>query len=118
MAKKEIDIQNEVRTFLRAYSWKVERMACNAFMKGIPDLYAVHRTHGKKWVEIKKPKRYVFTDAQLIKFPEFEEFNDPIWILNAATKEEYDKLFEPQNWRSYLKPKDFIRMERLRGRTI
>jgi hypothetical protein len=113
MPKSEAKIQNEIRWFLQAYGWKVERMHGNAFQKGIPDLYVVHPKHGKKWVEIKKPKGYKFTNEQLRNFPEFEKFNDPIWIMVAATKQEYEKLFGPPNWRSYLKPRDLKLMEAL-----
>lgn len=113
MARKEILIQNEIRDFLRAYGWKVERMHGNAFQKGIADLYAVHPTHGKRWIEVKPPTGYSFTNAQLLNFPDFELYNDPIWILNAGTIEEYKKLFEPPNWRSYLKPRHLKKMKTL-----
>ena len=111
--RRESVIQNEIRLFLKAYGWKVERMHGNAYQKGIPDLYAVHPRHGKKWVEVKKPKGYAFTNEQLKNFPDFERYNDPIWILVAGTKEEYDKLFAPPNWRDYLKPRDRKKMESL-----
>ncbi len=113
MARKEILIQNEIRDFLIAYGWKVKRMHGNAYQKGIPDLYAVHITHGKRWVEVKKPKGYDLTDDQLIDFPDFEAHGDGIWILNAGTVEEYKKLFEPPNWRSYLKPRHLKKMKLL-----
>lgn len=109
--KKEIDIQNDIRAFLFAYGWKVKRMHGNAFQKGIPDLYAVHPEHGKRWIEVKPKKGYSFTNDQLRDFPDFERHNDPIWILNAGTKEEYHKLFEPPNWRSYLKERHLKKMK-------
>jgi hypothetical protein len=70
---------------------------------GIPDLYAYHIKHGSRWIEIKRPNMSVtFTNAQLIKFPEFASKGIGIWVLTAATDEEYFKLFKPANWHTYL----------------
>ena len=114
MMKLEKMIQDEIREFLWVYGWKVERMHGNAFQKGIPDLYATHAMHGPRWIEVKPPTGYSFTNSQLKNFPEFERHGDKIWILCAGTKEEYDKLFKPPNWRQYLKPRHIKLMRELR----
>ena len=100
----EYHIQAEIIRFLRARDWHVERLIGGAFQMGLPDLIAFHRKWGFRFVEVKNAKRYSFTTAQKIKFPILESFKVGIWILVAATQEEYDKLFSPPNWRSYWKP--------------
>lgn len=97
-------IQNDLRTFLQCRQWRVERMIGNALQNGIPDLYAFHRRHGPRWIDVKAPGKYDFTKAQKRKWPIWADFNNPIWILTAATQAEYDKLFKPANWADYWKP--------------
>jgi len=43
-----------------------------------------------------------FTKAQLRDFPKFNNISGGVWVLTAATEEEYQKLFEPANWWLYL----------------
>lgn len=99
----EFFIQRDLITFLKARGWHVERMIGNAFQHGIPDLFLAHPKWGQRWVDVKQPKHYSFTKAQKIKWPVWEAFNIGIWILTAATESEYDKLFAPPNWRSFIK---------------
>jgi hypothetical protein len=97
-------IQQDLIEYLQARSWHVERLVGNAFQTGIPDLYVFHRKWGERWIDVKQPKHYSFTKAQKRKWPEWERAGIGIWILTAATQEEYDKLFGPPNWRQYWKP--------------
>ena len=76
----------------------------NAFQRGIPDLYLFKRDIGHRWVDVKQPKKYSFTKAQRIKWPTWDRAGLGIWILNASTQSEYDKLFKPANWLDYWKP--------------
>jgi hypothetical protein len=46
-----------------------------------------------------------YTKAQCQKWPIWDDFGIGIWIITAATEEEYDKLFKPPNWRDYWKPR-------------
>jgi hypothetical protein len=78
-------------------------MIGNAFQLGIPDLYCHHRKWGARWIDVKNSERYSFTKAQRLKWPVWERFNCGIWILTDATQAEYNKLFEPPNWRQYWK---------------
>ena len=62
-----------------------------------------HKKWGSRWIDCKQPKHYSFTRAQKQKWPLWESFRIGIWILTAGTQEEYDKLFQLPNWRSYWK---------------
>ncbi len=72
------------------------------YASGWPDLWAGHLKYGIRWIEIKMPKDYAFTPAQLDDFPKFSAVGVGIWVLNAATETEYEKLFKPPNWHMYL----------------
>lgn len=97
-------IQDELKTFLRARQWHVEQTHGNLFQTGFPDLFVAHRKWGTRWIDCKNPASYKFTGAQREKWPVWEAFGIGIWIIIAASQEEYDKLFGPPNWRDYWKP--------------
>lgn len=99
----EWHIQQALIEYLTNRGWHVEVMHGNAFQQGIPDLYLWRRDWGFRWVDVKNPKKYSFTKAQRGKWPLWDSLGIPIWILVAATQEEYDKLFGPPNWRDYWK---------------
>ena len=40
---------------------------------------------------------------QRLKWPEWECAGIPIWILTAATQDQYDLLFKSPNWREFWK---------------
>jgi hypothetical protein len=102
--KLEVDIQREIVEFLRARTWHVERMSADAFQNGIPDLFCYHRRWGMRWVEVKRPEGYSFTQRQKQRFPQWEKAGIGIWILTAATQEQYDLLFKAPNWRDFWRP--------------
>lgn len=77
----------------------------NLFQQGFPDLYIVHVDHGQRWIDVKNPVSYTFTKAQRRKWPIWKKHGIGIWILVAPTEEEYDKLWQPPNWRDYWKNK-------------
>ena len=107
----EAKIQDAFIAFLEARGWHCERMigvsgaSQRGQQVGIPDIYIMHPKYGQRWVDLKNPGKYEFTRAQRYKWPIWEEFGCPIWIIVAATEEEYDKLFGPPNWRQYWKAK-------------
>ena len=72
------------------------------YQSGLPDLYAYHLLNGTRWIEVKIKDKYKFTPAQMATFPDFSAKGVGIWILTAATEAEYDKLFRPANWHTYL----------------
>ena len=101
---QEWHIQQALIAYLKVRGWHVERMIGNAFQMGVPDLFIAHPKWGQRWIDVKRPeKNYSFTKAQKLKWPVWEAFGIGIWILTAATQEEYDKLFAPPNWRAYWK---------------
>lgn len=74
----------------------------NMYQSGFPDLYATHSEYGPRWIEVKNPSAYSFTRAQMEHFPKLVANGTRIWILSAATEEEYAKLFKECNWYHYL----------------
>jgi hypothetical protein len=98
-------IRRDFKLYLEAEGWHVEVFACNAFQHGIPDLYAFHKKWGERWIDLKNPKKYCYTRDQKAKWPVWESAGIGIWIIVAATADEYDKLFQPPNWRKYEKKK-------------
>ena len=68
------------------------------FQHGIPDLFAAHRKYGQKWIEVKNPLKFSFTDRQQENFPLMEAAGVGIWILFSDSDEELGKLFKPANW--------------------
>lgn len=97
----EAVIQDALIDFLRVKGWHVMSTHGNIYQRGFPDLYCVHYRHKQRWIEVKNPSKYEFTPAQLDNFPIISRVVG-IWILTAATEEEYSKLFQPQNWYTYL----------------
>ena len=102
--KLELHIQRDLVKFLKARGWHVERMLADSYQNGIPDLYCFHKQQGHRWVEVKRPVAYSFTIRQRQKFPAWEEAGIGIWILTAATEEQYRLLAGPPNWRDFWKP--------------
>ncbi len=104
----EARIQKALIKFLAVRGWTVMVTHGNMYQQGFPDLYIMHPLFGTKWVEVKNPGKYRFTAAQLKFFPYIARAgarHDPIvgiWILTAATKAEYEKLFGPPNWYLYV----------------
>ena len=99
-------IREDLEVFLTARQWMVEKTHGNLYQQGFPDLYIAHRKYGERWIDVKQPGgKYTFTNAQKQKWPVWESYRIGIWILTAATQEEYDKLFQPPNWRAYWKKK-------------
>lgn len=96
-------IQADLIEYLRARGWLVERMIGNAYQVGIPDLYLFHHKHQQRWVDVKRPVGWALTKAQKIKWPFWEKSGVGIWILTEATQAAYDKLFQPPNWRQYVR---------------
>ena len=100
----ELEIQRKLVTFLKWRGWHVERLLADSFQNGFPDLYCYHKKWGQRWVEVKRPNDDSFTKSQRQRFPVWEAAGIGIWILTAATQDQYDLLFKPPNWRDFWKP--------------
>lgn len=98
----EAEIQEAIIAFLKLRGWFVKETHGNMFQSGFPDLFATHAKYGSRWIEVKNPGKYSFTNAQLVDFPLFCMNGTGIWILTAANEAEYKKLFQPYNWHFYL----------------
>ena len=99
----EHKIAKQCDEMLRARGWLVERTHGSAFQRGLPDRFIWRRNAGFRWVDYKDASRYEYTVAQREKWPTWERYGLGVWILTAATQTEYDKLFEPPNFRHYWK---------------
>jgi hypothetical protein len=95
-------IQEAIISYLRVREWFVKSTHGNMYQSGFPDLCAWHHKYGQRWIEVKNPGHYQFTAAQLRDFPLICANGGEIWIMVAATDEEYAKLFKPFNWFMYL----------------
>lgn len=103
MAKKESALQRDIKRYLQGRGWLVEVFTCNAFQKGIPDLY-VFRPDGDggihRWVDIKRPKGGTLTKAQCQKWPLWESIGLGVWIM---TEPDDEVLYGPPNFRDWWK---------------
>jgi hypothetical protein len=98
----EAIIQAAVIKMLKDHGWWVKIMHGSVYQTGVPDLFCAKRTNGTRWVEIKNPISYKFTPAQIQDFHAMSAQGVGIWILTAATEQEYNKLFLPPNWWTFL----------------
>lgn len=98
----------ELTNFLKIRDWLVKKTHGNKFQSGLPDLFLAHREYGVRWVEVKLPTRgkNPFTAAQMTVFQEFAAKNVGVWVLVAATDNEYQKLWKPANWIWFLHTPD------------
>lgn len=97
----EKKIQLALIDLLVGKGWIVKETHGNLYQQGFPDLYAIHPKHRQRWIEVKNPEYYKFTEAQRQFFPDLNKCVG-LWILVAATEAEYKKLFQPPNWYHYL----------------
>ncbi len=113
-AKLESAIQREVKAELIGLGWHVETLSCNAYQKGIPDLYCFKKVtdwHGMshtqhevhRWVDIKRPKGGTLTKHQCQKWTLWESIGLGVWILTGTGQEEI--LFGEPNFRDWWKPR-------------
>lgn len=99
----EAKIQKALVKFLRERGWWVKETHGNMYQSGLPDLYAVKRQYGRpRWIEVKYVPNLKFTPAQWEDFPRMVTEGIGIWVLTAATEEEYQKLFKPPNLWVYM----------------
>jgi hypothetical protein len=99
--KTEAEIQEALISYLRTREWLVKPTHGNAYQAGFPDLYAVHKKFGCRWIEVKNPFQFSFTDAQMTDFPLLYAHGAPLYVLCDASLEEYEKLWKPRNFMDY-----------------
>ena len=98
----ELEIRTDLVAMLTLRGWYCIITHGNLYQSGLPDVYACHKSYGARWVEVKNPKKYPFTPAQLEVFPKLGAHGVGVWVLTEATEAEYNKLFKPANWYTYL----------------
>lgn len=108
MTARESTIQRRVRDALRSDGWHCEVLSCNAYQKGIPDLYAFKVVRGgdeiHRWIDVKKPKGSTLTKHQIQKWSAWEKIGLGVWILTG--EEDHNRvLLGPPNWRKWWKPR-------------
>ena len=120
--QRESAIQRRVKAVLANHGWHVEVLSCNAFQKGIPDLYAFKlTTHSApyidgvassnwacehhRWIDVKRPKGGTLTKSQVQKWSLWESIGLGVWILTGQESNPEDVLFGEPNWRDWWKPR-------------
>lgn len=101
--RTEASFQKEFVAYLKRRGWKVRVFTGHAFQTGVPDLFAYHPQYSFRWIDMKREGRYSFTSAQRSKWPEWDADGLGIWIITHASQSEYEKLFQPPNWKDYWK---------------
>lgn len=97
----EAVIQEDLCHFLLLRGWFTIETHGNIYQHGLPDVLAMNKRYGSRWIEVKNPVSYAFTKAQLETFPKMVLNGVGVWVLTAATDHEYQKLFQPCNWWQY-----------------
>lgn len=100
--KPESDLQKKIMLKLHIHGWFAKSTHGNEFQVGFPDIFACHFNLGSRWIEVKKPTQYVFTEAQQQDFPKLSNNGAGIWVLTGDSDWEYNKLFAPENWYLFL----------------
>ena len=90
--------KNDLVKYLEIRGWLTQRMSADAFLKGFPDLFCADNKWGTRWVEVRRPENHTLNKAQRRRWALWDELRIGIWVLTAATQEEFNKLYKPPNW--------------------
>ena len=99
--REEMEIQIKIETKLSLLQWYVKRIHGSIYQSGLPDLYLCHVKYGQRWLEIKHPERYRFTEPQLKEFRLISMRRVGIWVAQAV-HEVPELLHKPPNWHTFL----------------
>ncbi len=97
----EAKVQDALIKMLREKGWFCKVLHGSMYQSGMPDLFAAKKRYGSRFIEVKNPKKFSFTPAQHEDFPRMVAEGVGIWILVAATEDEYLKLFQKPNFWVY-----------------
>lgn len=97
--QNESQIQSRIRDRLHMAGWKTRKIHGNKFQSGLPDLYAYHKIHGQRWIEIKDPKGKLL-DSQVKVITEFSKYGVGVWILESSA--DLPKLYGKPNSADYI----------------
>lgn len=98
--ERESATQTRIMNRLTLDGWYCLKTHGNKMQSGFPDVFACHKRYGVRWIEIKRPKGYRFTNAQYTVFTRFASKNVGVWVL--MDEAERSKLFSPANWYTYI----------------
>lgn len=98
----EAQMQARLLKRLRMEGWYAKETHGNEFVSGFPDIFACHISYGSRWIECKLPKGSRLEPSQRHTFLEFAKRKIGVWILTDAIDWEYNKLFKPANWHTFL----------------
>lgn len=98
------DVVTPLTNLMRGKGWYVKKLHGSMFQSGLPDLFTAHLKFGQRLIECKHPSccKLEFgglSPSQRASFQELTDYGVQIWILTGP--EEYMKLFEPPNWKTY-----------------
>lgn len=96
----EAEIQKRVIAALETQGWFCKELHGDLFQFGVPDLFICKKGFGWRFVEIKNPERYSFTNAQYETFPRLFAEGVGVWILTS--EHQLGALSKPANWHYYL----------------
>lgn len=104
MARSEAEIQAALIQELEKRGWIVKSTHGNLYQSGFPDLFATHKQHGQRWIEVKRPERTgdLFTPAQREFFPKLYFNGSGVWVLVGETQDQINLLFKRPNVMDYL----------------
>lgn len=94
--RPEDKIRDYIVNKLRTQRWLAEKTHGNAHQSGFPDIYAVNRRYGQRWIEVKRMTGVSFTESQRKCFPKWDSAGVGIWVLQAENQ--LDRLFKAPNW--------------------
>ena len=96
----EAEIQRRTIAALERDGWFVKVLHGDLYQHGMPDLFACKKGCGWRFIEMKNPERYRFTNAQYETFPRLQAEGVGVWILTSETQ--LDLLRGPANWHQFL----------------
>lgn len=85
---------------MEARGWYTANLHGNRYQKGLPDIYGCHVQYGARFVEVKRPDKWAFTEHQKREFPKIMACGIGIWILTGVN--DYYLLFDPCNLRDFM----------------
>lgn len=98
--RTESEIQRALRRELLLGGWYTLQTHGNANQAGFPDVLALHRRWGVRWVEVKRPGGVRFTQAQLDVFTAFSSRGVGVWVVTG--EDQVRLLHGPANWHTHL----------------
>lgn len=98
--KLEDSLVEEIRLKLEAEGWHTEKTHGSMYMKGWPDLYAMHPVHKSRWIEVKRREEGALEETQRKKFLLWAKHGVGVYILCGP--EELGRLFGPPNWHLWM----------------